>query len=174
MKTIITNSSGETYELGRAMAGEAASGTIIALTGDLGAGKTVFAKGFASGLGVGDAVTSPTFTILCEYEGDRLPLYHFDVYRIDDPEELWEIGFEEYLYGQGVCLIEWADKIMDELPDDTLIVEIRRQLNNDTTNNPQKTDDNKADSEAFSADYGYDTTPEETRRILVHKKDESI
>ena len=174
MKTIITNSAGETYDIGYTMAKEAVCGTIIALTGDLGAGKTVFAKGFAAGLGINDHVTSPTFTIVCEYEGGTLPLYHFDVYRIDDPEELWEIGFEEYLYGQGVCLIEWADKIMDELPDDTIIVDIKRQLNQDTTLSRLGTDGTQAGSESFSSGGGIDMVPEETRQITVHKKDESI
>ncbi len=121
-----TSSTEETFSIGNALAKEAAPGDIFALIGDLGAGKTVFAKGFARGLGVEEAITSPTFTIVCEYDESRLPLYHFDVYRIEDPEELFETGFDEYLYGKGVCLIEWADKVIDELPQKTVIVSISR------------------------------------------------
>ncbi len=126
MKKFQSNTAEQTYKFGYDMAKEARQGDVIALIGDLGTGKTVFAKGFADGLGVSEPVTSPTFTIVCEYTQGSLPLYHFDVYRIDDPEELFEIGFEEYLYGGGVCLIEWADRIMDELPGQTAVVEIRK------------------------------------------------
>lgn len=126
MKKIQTNTAEETYKFGYDMAKDARQSDIIALIGDLGVGKTVFAKGFADGLGITEPVTSPTFTIVCEYTQGRLPLYHFDVYRIEDAEELFEIGFEEYLYGDGVCLIEWADKIMDELPEEAMVVEIRK------------------------------------------------
>ncbi|MBR1629772.1 MAG: tRNA (adenosine(37)-N6)-threonylcarbamoyltransferase complex ATPase subunit type 1 TsaE, partial [Lachnospiraceae bacterium] len=121
-----TKSGAETYSLAKALAKEANPGEVFALIGDLGAGKTVFAKGFAAGLGIKEPVTSPTFTIVCEYEGGRIPLYHFDVYRLDDPEELFEIGFEEYLYGEGVCLIEWADRIWEELPPQTKVARIER------------------------------------------------
>ena len=126
-----TSSTEETFSIGNALAKEAAPGDIFALIGDLGAGKTVFAKGFAKGLGVEEAITSPTFTIVCEYDEGRLPLYHFDVYRIEDPEELFETGFDEYLYGKGVCLIEWADKVIDELPQKTVIVSISRGSKDD-------------------------------------------
>lgn len=126
MTTLQTNTAEQTYKFGHDMAKEAQRGDIIALIGDLGVGKTVFAKGFADGLGITEPVTSPTFTIVCEYTQGRLPLYHFDVYRIEDAEELFEIGFEEYLYGGGVCLIEWADRIMDELPEEATVVEIRK------------------------------------------------
>ena len=110
------------------LARQAVPGQILALSGDLGVGKTVFTKGFAAGLGITDPVSSPTFTILQIYEGGRLPLYHFDVYRIEDPEEMEEVGLDEYLFGQGVCLIEWAEKIAEILPESTRIVRIRKDL----------------------------------------------
>ncbi len=116
----------ETFLLAEKMGQEAESGQIYALTGDLGAGKTLFAQGFARGLGIMDHVSSPTFTILQIYEGGRLPLYHFDVYRIEDPDELFETGYEDYFYGNGVCLVEWADLIRDVLPEDTITIRIER------------------------------------------------
>ena len=103
-----TNGAEETFEVGMRLAKEAKAGDIYCLDGDLGTGKTVFSQGFAAGLGIKEAVNSPTFTIVCEYEEGRLPLYHFDVYRIEEPEEMEEIGYEEYFYGQGVCLVEWS------------------------------------------------------------------
>lgn len=106
----------DTFEIGKALAEQAQPGQIFALSGDLGTGKTVFAKGFARGLGIDEPVSSPTFTILQIYEEGRLPLYHFDVYRIEDPEEMEEVGLDEYLEGDGVCLIEWAERIEDMLP----------------------------------------------------------
>ena len=119
-------SPGDTFDIGRRMAQEAAAGEVYALSGDLGAGKTVFAKGFAQGLGITDPVNSPTFTILQIYEGGRLTLYHFDTYRIDDPQEMEEVGLDEYLFGRGVCLIEWAEQIAELLPESTVIVRLRR------------------------------------------------
>ena len=113
-RIIETYSAKETFELGKSFGEKAVKGQIYTLDGDLGCGKTVFTQGFASGLGITEPVSSPTFTILQEYEEGRLPLYHFDVYRIGDPEEMDELGFEEYLYGEGVCLIEWAT-IIDEI-----------------------------------------------------------
>ena len=98
----------ETYELGRRLGAEAKAGQVYTLVGDLGVGKTVFTKGLAAGLGIEEAVSSPTFTIVQVYEEGRLPFYHFDVYRIGDVEEMEEIGYEDYIYGEGVCLIEWA------------------------------------------------------------------
>lgn len=114
--TIETNSAEETFALGEKIGKEANPGTVITLEGDLGVGKTVFAQGLAKGLGIDDAITSPTFTIVQVYEEGRLPLYHFDVYRIADPDEMYEIGFEDYFYGQGVTLIEWANLIDELLP----------------------------------------------------------
>ena len=117
----------ETFLLAEKMGQEAERGQIYALTGDLGAGKTLFAQGFARGLGIMDHVSSPTFTILQIYEGGRLPLYHFDVYRIEDPDELFETGYEDYFYGNGVCLVEWADLIRDVLPEETITIRIERE-----------------------------------------------
>ena len=113
---IETNSAEETIALGEKIGREAIPGTVITLEGDLGVGKTVFAQGLARGLGIDDAITSPTFTIVQVYEEGRLPFYHFDVYRIADPDEMYEIGFEDYFYGQGVTLIEWANLIDELLP----------------------------------------------------------
>ena len=116
----------ETFEIGRQYGEMAKAGEVYALNGDLGAGKTVWAKGFAAGLGIKEPVSSPTFTIQQVYEGGRLTLNHFDVYRIDDPDELLEIGFEETLDSDGVCLIEWADKVREYLPQGTIVVTITR------------------------------------------------
>ena len=102
------------------------NGDIVCLTGDLGAGKTTFTKAFARGMGIQEHITSPTFTIIQEYEG-TIPLYHFDVYRIDDPLELEEIGYEEYFFGKGITIIEWADMIKDLIPEESFWIEIRRE-----------------------------------------------
>ncbi len=131
-KEIKTESAKETYELARSMGEEIRPGEVICLIGDLGTGKTVFSQGFAAGLGVTDIVNSPTFTIVQVYDSGRLPLYHFDVYRIGDPEEMFEIGFEEYVYGDGVCLIEWADIIEDILPKEYIRVNIDKDMENGT------------------------------------------
>ncbi len=112
-----TYSPKETYELGRKIGEQAERGAVFALSGDLGAGKTVFTKGLASGLGVTEHVSSPTFTILQVYEGGRCPFYHFDVYRIGDISEMDEIGYEDCFYGDGVCLVEWADLVKELLPE---------------------------------------------------------
>ncbi len=121
-----TNSPEETFSLGKKMGNEADPGTVITLDGDLGAGKTLFTKGFAAGLGITEPVSSPTFTILQEYEGGRLPLYHFDVYRIGDPAEMDEVGFDDYIYGDGVCIIEWSELIAQLIPDDAIRIIIER------------------------------------------------
>ncbi len=121
-----SSSRSETFELGRQYGEKAKSGEVYALNGDLGAGKTVWAKGFAAGLGITEPVSSPTFTIQQIYVGGRLTLNHFDVYRIGDPEEMEEIGFEEALDGDGVSLIEWADMVRELLPSETINVTIRR------------------------------------------------
>ena len=122
----------ETYELGRELGRKAEKGQIYALTGDLGTGKTVFTQGFADGLGIRDYVNSPTFTILQVYEDGRLPLYHFDVYRIEEPEEMEEIGYEDCFYGDGVTLVEWADIIEEIIPDNALRVNITKDLSRGT------------------------------------------
>lgn len=116
----------ETAALGQRLGKVAQRGSVITLDGDLGAGKTVFAKGFAQGLGIGQIVNSPTFTILQVYEDGRIPLYHFDVYRIEDQEEMWEVGLQEYLGGDGVCLIEWSENIRELIPEEALRITIRR------------------------------------------------
>ena len=123
-----TNSERETYELGLAMGREARPGEVYTLIGDLGVGKTIFTKGLAAGLGIQEPVSSPTFTILQEYEEGRLPFYHFDVYRIGDVEEMDEIGYEDYFYGDGVCLIEWADLIREILPEHYKEIRIEKDL----------------------------------------------
>jgi len=101
-------------------------GAVVAYTGDLGAGKTAFTRGIARGLGIPDRVTSPTFTIVNEYEGGRLPLFHFDMYRLGSSEELFDIGWEDYLARGGVCAVEWSENVEDALDDDAIRVEIRR------------------------------------------------
>ena len=111
-----TNSPEETFALARQLGEQAGPGTVYTLTGDLGVGKTVFAQGLASGLGIEEAINSPTFTIVQVYDEGRLPFYHFDVYRIGDIEEMDEIGYEDYFYGDGVCLVEWAELIKELLP----------------------------------------------------------
>lgn len=102
-----SNSREDTYRIGRELGEQAAPGQVFCFFGDLGVGKTIFSQGFAKGLGVDDIVNSPTFTIVKEYDDGRLPLYHFDVYRIGDVDEMEEIGYDEMVYGNGVCLIEW-------------------------------------------------------------------
>lgn len=126
--TIETFDEKETFALGRRLGEKAAAGQIYTLSGDLGVGKTVFTKGFAKGLQVEEAVSSPTFTIVQVYDGGRLPFYHFDVYRIGELEEMDEIGYEDYFYGAGVCLIEWADLIRELLPEDAVWVKIEKDL----------------------------------------------
>ena len=118
----------DTYELGEKIGQMAKPGMVISLTGDLGVGKTVFTQGLANGLGIEEPVNSPTFTIVQVYEKGRLPMYHFDVYRIGDIEEMDEIGYEDYFYGEGVCLIEWADLIREILPEQMCRVTIEKDL----------------------------------------------
>lgn len=125
---IETNSAQETYAVGKQLGEEAKKGDIFCLLGDLGTGKTVLTQGFASGLGICEPISSPTFTILQEYEEGRLPLYHFDVYRIADSEEMFEIGFDDYVEGEGVCLIEWASLIKDILPETLKVITIEKDL----------------------------------------------
>lgn len=116
----------ETQKLGRELAKEAAPGTVITLNGDLGVGKTVFAQGIAMGLDLDEWINSPTFTIVQEYNGGRMPFYHFDVYRIADADEMYEIGYEDYFYGEGLCLIEWADLIRELIPKEHIRVCIEK------------------------------------------------
>ena len=123
-----TMSPEETFTLGEALGREASAGQIFTLTGDLGVGKTVFTQGFAKGLGIVETVNSPTFTILQIYEEGRLPLYHFDVYRIENVEEMEELGYEDCFYGEGVCLVEWADSIEEVLPENFFQIKIEKDL----------------------------------------------
>ena len=97
---------------------------MLALSGDLGTGKTTLTKYIAAGMGVSEVITSPTFNIVKEYRSGRIPLYHFDVYRIEDPEEMYEIGYEEYFYGDGLCVVEWADMIEELLPGDAAVIKM--------------------------------------------------
>ena len=116
----------ETEKLGEAIGRAAVPGMVIALIGDLGTGKTTLTKSIARWLGVTETVTSPTFNIIREYRSGRIPLFHFDVYRIADPEEMYELGYEEYFYGDGVCVVEWADLIEELLPEDAVIIRMNR------------------------------------------------
>lgn len=127
MKRYESYNEGDTLSLARKLGEAANEGDIFCLIGDLGVGKTVFSKGFAQGMGIDEHITSPTFTIVHEYEG-ALPLYHFDVYRISDASEMDEIGYEEYFYGQGVCLIEWANIIPEIIPQSAKYITIEKDL----------------------------------------------
>lgn len=118
----------ETFAFGEKLGKEAKAGQVFTLIGDLGVGKTVFTQGLAQGLEIKEAINSPTFTIVQIYEEGRLPFYHFDVYRIGDIEEMDEIGYEDYFYGQGVCLIEWANLIREILPDEYTEIVIEKDL----------------------------------------------
>ena len=123
-----TFSAKETFETGYEMGLKALPGQIYCLNGDLGVGKTVFTQGFAKGLGIEEPVNSPTFTLIQEYHDGRLPLYHFDVYRIGDIEEMDEIGYEDYFYGDGLCMIEWANLIEEILPERRKEITIEKDL----------------------------------------------
>jgi tRNA threonylcarbamoyladenosine biosynthesis protein TsaE len=118
------NGEAETAALGRELAAMAAPGTVIALIGDLGTGKTTLTKAIADGLGVTEPVTSPTFTIIKEYSSGGLPLYHFDAYRVDGTEDMYLLGYEEYFYGNGVTVVEWADRVAELLPPDAIVVRL--------------------------------------------------
>lgn len=125
---IETRSPEETFQFGEKLGREAKPGQIYTLNGDLGTGKTVFTQGFAAGLGITEPVNSPTFTIVQIYKEGRMPFYHFDVYRIGDVEEMDEIGYEDCFYGEGVCLIEWAELIEEILPEHVIAVTIEKDL----------------------------------------------
>lgn len=121
-----TFSAEETFALGKELGQKAKPGSVYALIGDLGVGKTVFTQGVAAGLEIKEHINSPTFTIVQVYEEGRLPFYHFDVYRIGDPEEMEEIGYEDYFYGEGVCFVEWANLIEELMPENTVTVTIEK------------------------------------------------
>ena len=125
---IQSESEQNTFEIAKELGKKVMPGEIYLLEGDLGGGKTVFAKGFACGLGIAEPITSPTFTIIQEYDEGRIPLYHFDVYRIADVEEMYELGYEGYFFGEGGCLIEWASRIQDILPKDCYQITIEKNL----------------------------------------------
>ena len=127
MKIYETQNEKETFEIGRQMAENSKPGDIYCLLGDLGVGKTIFSKGFATGLGITEPITSPTFTIVQVYEAEK-PLYHFDMYRIEDEDELEMIGYEDYFYGQGVCLVEWANNVEDVIPKEAKWITIEKDL----------------------------------------------
>lgn len=118
----------ETFDLGVSIGQKCKAGDILILNGDLGVGKTLFSKGLGKGLGIEEPISSPTFTVLQIYDSGRLPFYHFDVYRIADIEEMDEIGYEDYFFGQGVCLVEWANLIEELLPEDTIAITIEKDL----------------------------------------------
>ncbi|MCI8670360.1 MAG: tRNA (adenosine(37)-N6)-threonylcarbamoyltransferase complex ATPase subunit type 1 TsaE [Lachnospiraceae bacterium] len=124
-----SNSPEETFKIAKQLGKQAKPGEIYCLSGELGVGKTVFSQGFASGLGITEDVNSPTFTILQTYESGKMPLYHFDVYRLGDVEEMEEIGYDDYFFGEGVCLIEWAELIREILPAGRKNVRIEKALN---------------------------------------------
>mgnify|MGYP003372344398 FL=1 len=128
MMVIETNSAKETFELGVQIGQKSVPGEVYTLIGDLGVGKTVFTQGLAKGLEIDEPISSPTFTIVQVYEEGRLPFYHFDVYRIGDVEEMDEIGYDDYIYGQGVCLIEWANLIEEILPKKRKEIVIEKNL----------------------------------------------
>ena len=121
--TIITNSEEETIQEGKALGRTLSPGTVVALSGELGAGKTAFARGLASGLGISAFISSPTFTIVNEYPGD-IPLFHFDMYRLESGDELYDIGWDDYLERGGVCVVEWSEKARGALPGETITVSI--------------------------------------------------
>ena len=125
---IETRSAKETFQLGKELGEKAKKGQVYTMVGDLGVGKTVFTQGMAEGLGITEPISSPTFTIVQEYDEGHLPFYHFDVYRIGDISEMDEIGFEDYIYGEGVCLIEWANLIEEILPENRVDITIEKDL----------------------------------------------
>lgn len=127
----ITNSPEETEKIGAAIGKIIPAGTVLAYRGDLGAGKTAFTRGLARGLGFTDAVTSPTYTIVNEYLGGRLPLFHFDMYRLSSADDLFDIGWEDYLDRGGVCAVEWSENVREALPPDAVTVTIARCPEND-------------------------------------------
>ena len=126
MREFITHSPQETRALGGRLANALWAGSVVAFTGDLGAGKTAFVSGMAEALGVEEQVTSPTFTIVNEYEGGRLPLFHFDMYRLGDADELFHIGWEDYLARGGICAVEWSENVEEAIEDDAVRVDISR------------------------------------------------
>ena len=126
---IETHAASETFELGKKIGQQAKPGQIYTLVGDLGGGKTVFTQGVAAGLDITEPISSPTLTIIQVYDEGRMPFYHFDVFRIGDIEEMEEIGYDDYFFGEGICLIEWANLIEEILPDQIIAITIEKDLN---------------------------------------------
>lgn len=122
MREIIIRDEKQTKEFATELAKSLRKGDVLALVGDLGTGKTTLTKYIAAALEIKDAITSPTFTIVQEYHSGRMPLYHFDVYRVDNIEEMYQIGYEEYFYGEGVCIVEWADRIEEIIPEEAKVI----------------------------------------------------
>lgn len=155
MKEIKTFSQEKTIEVGKLLGKLLKSGDIVCITGDLGTGKTVLTNGIAWALGINEYITSPTFTIVNEYEREDVSLYHFDVYRISDPEEMYEIGFEEYLCTDGIVVIEWADLINDILPEDNIWITIKKDL------------DSGVDARVIQIDFKGDKYSEYEEKLVV-------
>ena len=128
----LCRSEAETEALGARLAAVLSPGDVVAYRGGLGMGKTAFTRGLARGLGYSGRVTSPTFTIVNEYEGGRLPLFHFDMYRLEDADSLFDIGWEDYLDRGGVCAVEWSERVEEALPEDTVWVTIARHPEQET------------------------------------------
>ena len=128
METFESNSESDTYEFAKSLALKSHKGDIYALIGELGVGKTAFTKGFAKGLGIKESIVSPTFTFVQVYDDGTIPLYHFDVYRIGDISEMDEIGYEDYFYGDGISIMEWADLVYELLPKEAVIIKIEKDL----------------------------------------------
>ena len=128
MQEFLSNNESKTKEFAKKLASRLVQGSFLAVYGDLGVGKTAFVQGLAEGLGVRESIVSPTYTILRVYESGRLPLYHFDVYRVADPEEMDYIGCDEYFFGSGVCLIEWGELISEIIPENAVWIKIEKNL----------------------------------------------
>lgn len=126
----LSHSAEETEHLGEMLAASLSPGSVLAYTGALGMGKTAFTRGLARGLGCRGRVTSPTFTVVNEYDGDP-PLFHFDMYRLNSSDDLFDIGWEDYLNRSGICAVEWSERVADALPDDTVFIDIRRHAENE-------------------------------------------
>jgi len=163
MLKLVTLSSRQTFDVGKHLGKLLCPGDILCLFGELGAGKTKFAQGVAAGLGVCKPVTSPTFILIREYAG-RLPFYHMDAYRLSSSEEMEDLGYEEYFFGRGVTLLEWADRVKDILPGERLDIEINRCFNDSEPNDDESNDNESNDSESNDSE-----SVEDNRRIFIFR-----